>query len=167
MTNTCMAVVYVSLWFMLFVAYTTYRYMAGDLRNVALLFLQTTVTRALNLSSSDPKFKHHERFINNVRISIPSPNGQRTKTIRDLIERAGKFILLKNDGQESTVAVCLFISSSHSIPLLNIVKLYSLYFQETYNIRIRYPDMLNVNISSKKNLYPSVIPAELCQVIMG
>jgi hypothetical protein len=40
-----------------------------------------------------------------IRISIPSSNGQRTKTIRGLIERAGKFVFLKNDGQESTVTV--------------------------------------------------------------
>jgi len=121
-------------------------YLAGDLRNVALSFLGTTDTRALNLSSSDPKFKQLERFLNNVRISIPSSKGQRTKTIRGLIERAGKFVFSKNDGQESTVG---------------------LHFQETHNIRIRYPDIFGVNISGKKDPHPSVIPAELCQVIPG
>ena len=88
-----------------------YRYLAGDLRNVALSFLGTSDTRALNnLSSSDPRFKQLERFLNNVRISIPSANGQRTKIIRGLIERAGNFVFSKNDGQESTVAVSFFIS---------------------------------------------------------
>jgi hypothetical protein len=81
--------------------------LAGDLRNVALSFLGTTDARALNLSSSDPKFKQLEKFLNNVQISIPSANGRRTKTIRGLIERAGKFVFSKNDGQESTVAVCV------------------------------------------------------------
>jgi eukaryotic translation initiation factor 2C len=121
-------------------------YLAGDLRNVALSFLGTTDTRALNLSSNDPKFKQLERFLNNLRISIPSSNGQRTKSIRGLVERGGKFVFSKNDGQESTVA---------------------LHFQETYNIRIRYLDIFGVNISGKKDPHPSVIPAELCQVIPG
>ena len=141
-----------------------YRYSAGDLRNVALSFLGVTDTRALNLSSNDPKFKQLERFLNNVRISIPSSNGQRTKTIRGLVERAGKFVFSKNDGQESTVAVCFFFPSGHFIPLLITLKLH---FQETYNIRIRYLDIFGVNISGKKNPHPSVIPAELCQVIPG
>jgi len=121
-------------------------YLAGDLRNVALSFLGTTDTRALNLSSNDPKFKQLERFLKNVRISIPSSKGQRTKIIRGLVERAGKFVFSKNDGQESTVA---------------------LHFQETYNIRIRYSDIFGVNLSGKKDPHPSVIPAELCQVIPG
>jgi hypothetical protein len=94
---------------------TLYRYLAGDLRNVAMSFLGAADGRALNLSSGDPKFKQLERFLNNVRISIPSSNGQRTKTIRGLIERAGKFVFSKSDGQESTVAVRLYISpSGHS-----------------------------------------------------
>ena len=38
--------------------------------------------------------------------------GQRTKTIRGLIERAGNFVFSKNDGQESIVAVCFLISPS-------------------------------------------------------
>ena len=58
----------------------------------------------------------------------------------------------------------VFISHPDSISLLNTVKLH---FQETYNIRIRYPDIIGVNISGKKNPHPSVIPAELCQVIPG
>jgi len=96
---------------------TIYRYMAGDLCNITLSFLGTSDMRALNLSSSDPRFKQLERFFNNVQISIPSSNGTRMKTIRSLIERAGKFVFSKNVGQESTVAVCLlYISSSvHSI----------------------------------------------------
>ena len=91
------------------------RYLAGDLRNVALSFLQTTDTRSLNLSSHDPKFKHLEKFLNNVRIRIPSSSGHRTKTIRGLIEHAGKFVFSKNDGEESTVAVCLLSSFNDSI----------------------------------------------------
>jgi eukaryotic translation initiation factor 2C len=121
-------------------------YLAGDLRNVALSFFGTADTRALNLPSKDPRFKQLERFLNNVRISIPSSSGQRTKTIRGLIERAGKFVFSKNDGQESTVA---------------------LHFQETYNKRIQYPDIFGVNISGKRDPHPSVIPAELCHVIPG
>jgi eukaryotic translation initiation factor 2C len=121
-------------------------YLGGDLRNVALSFLGTTDTRALNLASSDPRFKRLEKFLTNVRITIPSPSGKRTKMIRGLIERAGKFVFSKNDGQESTVA---------------------LHFQETYNMRTQYPDLFGVNISGKKNPHPSVIPAEFCQVIPG
>jgi eukaryotic translation initiation factor 2C len=143
---------------------TLYRYLAGDLRNVALSFLGTTDTRALNLSSNDPKFKQLERFLNNLRISIPSSNGQRTKSIRGLVERGGKFVFSKNDGQESTVAVRLFFSIRSFYPILNTLKLH---FQETYNIRIRYLDIFGVNISGKKDPHPSVIPAELCQVIPG
>ncbi|KAF8811942.1 argonaute-like protein [Phlegmacium glaucopus] len=121
-------------------------YLSGDLRNVALSFLGVTDIRALNLTSSDPKFKQLERFLNNVRISVPASSGRRTKTIRGLIEHAGKFIFSKNDGQESTVAR---------------------HFQETHNIRIQYLDIIGVNISGKNNPHPSVIPAELCQVIPG
>ncbi|KAF8804308.1 hypothetical protein BYT27DRAFT_7301310 [Phlegmacium glaucopus] len=36
-----------------------------------------------------------------------------------------------------------------------------------YNICIQYLDIIGVNISGKNNLHPSVIPAELCQVIPG
>ena len=72
---------------------------------MALSFFGVTDGRALNLSASDPKFKQLERFLRNVQISIPSAKGQRTKIIRGLIERAGKFVFSKNDGQESTVAV--------------------------------------------------------------
>jgi len=89
---------------------TVIRYLAGDLRNVALSFLGTTDIRALNLSSSDPKYRQLEKFLNNVRISIPASSGRRTKTIRGLIERAGKFVFSKNDGQDSTVAVFPFFS---------------------------------------------------------
>jgi hypothetical protein len=56
-------------------------------------------------------------FLNNLRISIPSSNGQRTKTICGLVKHAGKFVFSKNDGQESTVVVRLFFSSGHSIRL--------------------------------------------------
>jgi hypothetical protein len=52
--------------------------------------------------------------------------------------------------------------SGHSILLLNSVKLH---FQETYNIRIQYSDIFGVNLSGKKDPHPSVIPAELGQVI--
>ena len=72
---------------------------------------------ALNLPSSDPRFKQLERFFNNVQIRIHTSNGKRMKTIRGHIEHAGKFVFSKNDGQESTVVVCfIYISSSdHSI----------------------------------------------------
>ena len=81
--------------------------MAGDLRNVALSFLGATDARSLQLSSGDPKFKQLEKFLNNVRISIPGSSGKRTKTIRGLVEHAGRFVFSKND-QESTVAVLPF-----------------------------------------------------------
>ena len=163
--DTCTAAVYVSFLYLFCLLPTLYRYLAGDLLNVALSFLGVKDTRALCLSSNDPKFKQLERFLNNVRISIPSSSGRRTKTIRGLIERAGKFVFSKDDGQESTVAVRFFISlSGHSMPWLNFVQLH---FQETYNIRIRFSDVFGVNISGKNNPHPSVIPAELCQVIPG
>jgi hypothetical protein len=60
-----------------------------------LSFLGTTDTHALNLFSSDPKFKQLERFLKNVRISIPSLKGQRTITIRGLVENAEKFAFSK------------------------------------------------------------------------
>ena len=67
---------------------------------------------ALNLASNDPKFKKLERFLNNVKISIPLSKGRRTKTIHGLIEHAKKFVFSKNDGQKSTVGVGFYISSS-------------------------------------------------------
>ena len=107
--DTCSAPVYVSflslsLSLSLFIP-TLYSYLAGNLVGVALSFLGASDARALNLLSNDPKFKQLERFLKNVKISIPSSNGRRTKTIRGLIERAGKFVFSKNDGQESTVGV--------------------------------------------------------------
>jgi hypothetical protein len=66
----------------------------------------------LNLLSSDPKFKQLERFLNNVKIPIPSSSGPRTKIIHGLIEHAGKFVFSKNDGQESTVGMRFYISPS-------------------------------------------------------
>jgi hypothetical protein len=62
------------------------------------------------------------------------------------------------------VLLLYVISIRSFILLLNSVKLH---FQETYNIRIRYSDILGVNISGKSNPHPSVIPAELCEVIPG
>jgi hypothetical protein len=140
--------------------FTLYKYfLAGDLRNVALSFLSAANGCALNLSSSDPKFKQLEQFLNNVRISIPSSNKQ-TKIICGLIERAGKFVFSKNDGQKSTVAIrLLYISVCSFLFLPNSLKLH---FQETYNICIRHTNIFGFNISGKKNLHPSVIPAELC-----
>jgi hypothetical protein len=41
---------------------TLYRYLPGDLRNVALPFLGAADGRALNLSSGDPKFKQCSHF---------------------------------------------------------------------------------------------------------
>ena len=90
--------------------------MNGDLVSVALSFLGAKDARALNLSSNDPKFKQLERFLKNVIITIPAANGKRRKTIRGLIERAGKFVFSKNDGQESTVGV-RFINLHLVIPV--------------------------------------------------
>jgi eukaryotic translation initiation factor 2C len=59
-----------------------------------------------------------------------------------------------------------FISTGDSVSLLNTVTV-KLHFQETYNIRIRYSDIFGINISGRKNPHPSVIPAELCEVIPG
>jgi len=84
---------------------TVISYLAGDLRNVALHFLWTIDIHALNLFSSDPKFKQLEKFLNNVRISIPASSGRRMKKICGLIEHAGKFVFLN---QDSTVAVFPF-----------------------------------------------------------
>jgi hypothetical protein len=42
-----------------------------------------------------------------------------------------------------------------------------LHFQGMYNIHTRYPDIFSINISGKKNRHPSVIPAEIYQVIPG
>jgi hypothetical protein len=63
-------------------------------------FLGVNDLRALNLSLNGPKFKKLEIFLNNVQILIPSSSGRRTKTIRGLIERGGKFVFSKNDDQE-------------------------------------------------------------------
>src|SRR5271155_2275576 len=51
-------------------SFTEIRYLAGDLRNVALSFLGITDTRALNFPSNDPRFKQLEKFLNNVRIFV-------------------------------------------------------------------------------------------------
>ena len=162
--DTCTAAVYIPSSILRDLSLILIRYLAGDLRNVALSFLGTTDIRALNLSSKDQKFKQLEKFLTNVQISIPASNGKRTKKIRGLIEHAGKFVFSKDDGQENTVAVFIIIFSIHSTRPLTISKRH---FQETYNIRVQYPDIFGVNISGKNNPHPSVIPAELCQVIPG
>ena len=51
-----------------------------------------------------------------------------------------------------------------TIPLPITVKLH---FHEMYNICIQYLDLFGVNISGKNTPHPSIIPAELCQVILG
>jgi hypothetical protein len=86
--------------------------MAGSLRNVSQLFLGALDLCPLNLLSSDPKFKQLERFLNNVKIPIPSSSGPRTNIIHGLIEHAGKFVFSKNNGQESTVGMRFNISPS-------------------------------------------------------
>jgi hypothetical protein len=136
--DTCTAAVYVFPFITRDLSLTVIRYLASDLRNVA-SFLGTTDTRALNLTSNDPRFKQLEKFLNNVRISIPASNGQRTKTIHGFIEHAGRFIFSKNDGQESTVAVFHFIFVYLILRLLIIIIRHHL--QETHNIRIQYPDI--------------------------
>lgn len=59
----------------------------------------------------------------------------------------------------------ILFHSIYSVRLLIIVIKH--HFQETHNIRIQYPDIFGVNISSKNNPHLSVIPAELCPVIPG
>ena len=87
----------------IFIAYI-YSYSASNLQNVAMSFLGVNDLSALNPSSNSPKFKQLEIFLNNVQILIPLSSGK-TKTIRGLIERGGKFVFSKNDDQESTVGV--------------------------------------------------------------
>ena len=87
--DTCTAAVYVLLFITRDLSFTEIRYLASDLCNVALSFLGTTDTCALNLSSNNPRSK---QLVNKVRIFIPSSNGQSTKTICGVIEHAGSFI---------------------------------------------------------------------------
>jgi hypothetical protein len=77
---------------------TAAAYLAEDLCNIPLSFLSTTDTRTVNLSSSDPKYKQLKGFLGEAQISIPSPNGQKTKIIRGLVERIGNFAFSKNNG---------------------------------------------------------------------
>jgi eukaryotic translation initiation factor 2C len=108
--DTCMAAVYVFNFFPAYLLLTFTRYRAGDLCNVALMFLGETDISVLKMPSSDLRFKQLEKFLNNVRISIRSSSGKRTKTIRGLVGRAGKFVFSKNDDQEITVAVSFYPS---------------------------------------------------------
>jgi hypothetical protein len=112
--DTCTAAVYVAL-SNFFVSHYLLPTLCATFKLRCRFSVLLTHTHALYLSSSDPKFQQLERFLNNVRISIPSSNGQRTKTIHGLIERAGKFVFSKNDGRESTVAVRFFIISILSL----------------------------------------------------
>ena len=109
----------------LFLSLVTYHLLHSIGIWLALSIRGTTDTQAhaLNLSSSDPKFKQLEHFLTNVKISIPTSNSRGTKTIRGLIEHVRRFTFLKNDGQESTVAVCFFIISIRSFyPVTNYCK---------------------------------------------
>jgi hypothetical protein len=103
-------------------------------------------------SSTTFEFPSHRRTGKGQKQSVASSNVAEILFSRRMMARK---VLLR---------YVFFFPSAHFIPLLNTLKLH---FQETYNIRIRYPDIFGVNISGKKNPHPSVIPAELCQVIPG
>ena len=101
------------------------------------------------------------KFHENVWITVLAPNGWKTQTICGLIEYAGRFVYLKNDGQDSTIAiyVCFLSINSFIFVYSFIVKHH---FQETYMYKT-----FSINISGKNNPHPSMIPAEKCQVIHG
>ena len=110
--NTCMAPVYVFIFIPCYLPPTTlYRYLAGivnswDYRHSGSC-PQSVIKR--------PQIQTAQVFSHQcVKISIPTSNGQGTKTIHGLIECVRRFTFSKNDGQESTVAVCFFIISIRS-----------------------------------------------------
>ena len=106
--NTCMEPVYV---FLFIPCYLPPLHSIGIWLALSIHGTTDTQAHALNLSSSNPKFKQLKHFLPNVKISIPTSNGRGTKTIHGLIEHVRRFTFSKNDGQESTVAVCFFIIS--------------------------------------------------------
>ncbi|KAJ7582610.1 argonaute-like protein [Mycena floridula] len=114
-------------------------YQAGELINISLDHLGERNVRSLADKNS---IRSLEKFLMNVRINTKTTK-TKTKTIKGLVPRAGEFQFDK-DGQTMTVQQ---------------------YYQTTYNIRLRYPEIFGVRLSGRNSQIVVVVPAELCQVL--
>ncbi|KAH8829523.1 Piwi domain-containing protein [Flagelloscypha sp. PMI_526] len=117
---------------------------AGLALNVIMERLNLRDVRYLEVERTDPKFKDAEKFLKKLRISL-APNG-RKKIVRCLEPRAGLFTFSDQNGQQMTVQQ---------------------YYQQRYNIRIKYPRAFGINISGANSDNPAIIPLECAEIVAG
>ncbi|PPQ82370.1 hypothetical protein CVT25_008331 [Psilocybe cyanescens] len=120
-------------------------YQSGPLINICLQKIRARDTRDLDLRERDMNFKNLEKFLKGVRMKVKAGKS-RIQTIRGLVPAAGEFTFIKDDTVEMTVAS---------------------YFQQAYNIRIQYPRIIGVRLTSNKNPRQDIIPLELCEIEHG
>ncbi|KAL4065381.1 Piwi-domain-containing protein [Scleroderma citrinum] len=118
-------------------------YRDGKFIDVALSVLEQSDVRALRLDASSPAFRKLKSFFKNVFVGLDHLK-QRRKRITDIIPRGGHYeFTKKDDSAQMTVQQ---------------------YYRETYNIHLKYPDIIGIVLNDKGG-NKTVVPAELCSVL--
>ncbi|KAF9049360.1 Piwi-domain-containing protein [Hymenopellis radicata] len=123
----------------------TAMYRSGPVLEAALDFVGVRDIRQLPSDERDPKFRELERFLKNRLIHVEGYFGRRTKTIRALIPRGGRYEFEK-DGRTTTVA-------DHA--------------RAAHRLNTRFPDAFGIVLSGKSAPRPSIVPAEFCSIQPG
>ncbi|KAF8919662.1 Piwi domain-containing protein [Mucidula mucida] len=123
----------------------TAMYRSGPVFDAALDFVGVRDVRHLPSDERDPKFRELERFLKNRLIHVEGYFGRRTKTIRALIPRGGRYEFEK-DGRTTTVA-------DHA--------------RAAHGLSTRFPDAFGIVLSGKSAPRPSIVPAEFCTIQPG
>ncbi|KAF9228654.1 Piwi-domain-containing protein [Gyrodon lividus] len=114
-------------------------YQNGPMPEVVLSFLGTSHPRALNIDDHSPEWPKLKRFFKSLFVTFTHRKGR--KKITSLVPRAGAIEFEREkDGitQRTTIQA---------------------YFRETYNIALKYPDALGIEVGRG-----AIIPVELCIV---
>lgn len=75
----------------------------------------------LDLTPSDPRYRELESFLNKLRIKMQTGPRPKTRTIYGLEPQAGRYVFMKDNNKETTVAVGLRVRSTLSLSFPNIL----------------------------------------------
>ncbi len=138
-------------------------YRSGPVFDAALDFVGVRDVRHLPSDERDPKFRELERFLKNRLIHVEGYFGRRTKTIRALIPRGGRYEFEK-DGRTTTVAVRSYQTFIESPDQLTT---YQDHARAAHGLSTRFPDAFGIVLSGKSAPRPSIVPAEFCTIQPG
>ncbi|KAJ7090261.1 argonaute-like protein [Mycena belliarum] len=123
-------------------------YLSGPLIDVAMAVLNVRDARKLALHNDRSEdFKKLEKYLKKRLITVQT-NPRSVKTIRGLVPGpVGRYEFHRSgSGPVTTIGI---------------------YYEETYRITLRFPDMIGVLTSGKSAPFPVVIPLELCKLNPG